>query len=78
MSESIWVPALVAAIVSPLVVWGREWLRSYLRRPRLKVVACEYHDDSKNRYFYVTVKNEGKTTARACVGQLTVEPLNLA
>lgn len=70
--ETLLVASLVAAVVSGAVAWGYELARSYLRRARLEISSCEYHDDGHTRYFYLTVRNFGRTTARACVPQLTI------
>lgn len=70
--EELLIAALVAALVSGAVAWVYESVRAYYRRAKLEVASCEHHDDGMTRYFYVAVRNRGKTTARACVPQLTI------
>ena len=73
--ETLVVAALVAAVVSAGVGWVRDAVQEYLRRPQLVIDSCEFHDAGDTRHFYLTVRNKGRTTARACVAQLTIAPL---
>ena len=66
---------LVAASAGALAAWAREAIIGYCRRAKLEVNGCDFHDGGTWREFYIIVKNFGKTTARACVGQLTIAPL---
>ena len=56
--------------------WIRDTLLRYYRRTKLEINGCDFHDDGEWRIFYLIVWNRGKTTARACVGQLSIAPLN--
>jgi hypothetical protein len=66
---------LGAAFAGALAAWLREVFVNYYRRAKLKVNGCDFHDNGTLREFYVIVRNFGKTTARACVEQLTIVPL---
>ena len=64
---------LAAALTAGLVTWGIDVLRNHLRRARLEIGGCEFVDQGPDtRFYFLTVSNRGLTTARACVGQLTI------
>jgi len=67
---------VIAAIVGALASWAREAIVRYYRRAKLEINGCVFHDDGTWREHYITVRNRGKTTARACVGQITIAPQN--
>lgn len=71
-AKSLLLTSVTAALVSGAVAWAYEAVRSHFRRARLGVDGCEYHDDGQQRFFYLTVTNRGRITARACVPQLTL------
>lgn len=70
--NSYLITTLVAALVSGVAVWFFEAIRTYMYRAKLAIWACEYLDDGHNRYFFLSVTNYGRNTARACVPQLTI------
>lgn len=76
--EFIWTVTniVIAATVGAIAAWAREAVVRYSRRAILEINGCDYHDDGTWREHYIIVRNRGKTTARTCVGQITVAPRN--
>jgi hypothetical protein len=68
--------AIAAAVISTLggVLggWVRDSYVAHRRRPRLTILGYGAHREDSMRVLYLTVENQGRTTATGCTAQMSI------